>query len=159
MRPPTLQYFYLEKPMLLLILITFISVFFWIGKGDFYTKGEPREASVAVSILEKNQWILPTVYADEIAYKPPLTHWLMAVFSFPRAKVTPMSSRLPSALAFMGLIVVSFLFFGKNLKFQDSFLAALILLTAFELHRAAMTARVDMLLTFLIVWALTRLFR
>ena len=159
MRPPTLQYFYLEKPMILLILITFISVFLWIGKGDFYTKGEPREASVAVSMLEKNQWVLPADYADEIAYKPPLTHWLMAVFSMPRGKVTPLSARLPSALAFMGLIVTSFLFFGKNLKFQDSFLAALILLTSFELHRGAMTARVDMLLTFLIVWALTRLFR
>jgi len=159
MRPPTLQYFYLEKPMILLILITFISVFLWIGKGDFYTKGEPREASVAVSMIEKNQWILPQEYADELAYKPPLTHWLMAVFSLPRGKVTPLSARLPSALAFMGLIVVSFLFFGKNLKFQDSFLAALILLTSFELHRAAMTARVDMLLTFLIIWALTRLFR
>jgi 4-amino-4-deoxy-L-arabinose transferase-like glycosyltransferase len=159
MRPPTLQYFYLEKPMTLLILITFISVVLWIGQGDFYTKGEPREASVAVSMLEKNQWILPEAYADEIAYKPPLTHWLMAVFSLPRGEVTPFSSRLPSALAFVGLIVVTFLFFGKNLKFQDSFLAALIMLTSFELHRAAMTSRVDMLLTFLIVWSLTRLFR
>jgi 4-amino-4-deoxy-L-arabinose transferase-like glycosyltransferase len=159
MRPPTLQYFYLEKPMTLLILITFISVVMWIGKGDYYTKGEPREASVAVSMLEKNQWILPETYADEIAYKPPLTHWLMAVFSLPRGEVTPFSSRLPSALAFVGLIITSFLFFGKNLKFQDSFLASLVLLTSFELHRAAMTSRVDMLLTFLIVWALTRLFR
>ncbi|GHT53906.1 hypothetical protein FACS189451_07030 [Bacteroidia bacterium] len=145
--------------MTLLILITFISVVLWIGKGNYYTKGEPREASVAVAMLEKNQWILPEAYTDEIAYKPPLTHWLMAVFSLPRGEVTPFSSRLPSALAFMGLIVTSFLFFGKNLKFQDSFLAALILLTSFELHRAAMTSRVDMLLTFLIVWALTRLFR
>lgn len=159
MRSPTLQYFYLEKPMTLLILITFISVILWIGKGDFYTKGEPREASVAVSMLEKKQWILPEAYADEIAYKPPLTHWLMAVFSLPRGEVTPFASRLPSALAFVGLIIVSLLFFGKNLKFQDSFLAALILLTSFELHRAAMTSRVDMLLTFLIVWSLTRLFR
>jgi 4-amino-4-deoxy-L-arabinose transferase-like glycosyltransferase len=159
MRPPTLQYFYLEKPMTLLILIAFISIVFWIGKGDFYTKGEPREASVAVSMLEKNQWILSEAYADEIAYKPPLMHWLMAIFSMPRGEVTPFSSRLPSALAFVGLIVVSFLFFGKNLKFQDSFLAALIMLTSFELHRAGMTSRVDMLLTFLIVWSLTRLFR
>lgn len=159
MRPPTLQYFYLEKPMTLLILILFVSVIFWIGEGDFYTKGEPREASVAVSMLEKDQWILPETYADEIAYKPPLTHWLTAVLSLPQGKVTPFSSRLPSALAFTGLIVFSFIFFGKNLKFQDAFLAALILLTSFELHRGAMTARVDMLLTFLIVLALTRLFR
>lgn len=159
MRPPTLQYFYLEKPMTLLILITIISVFIWIGSGDFYTKGEPREASVAVSMIEKNQWILPEAYADEVAYKPPLTHWLMAVFSLPENEVTPFSARLPSALAYLGLIAFSFIFFGKNLKFQDAFLASLIMLTSFELHRAAMTARVDMMLTFLTVLALQRLFR
>ena len=159
MRPPALQYFYLEKPAALLIVITVLSVFLWIGCGDFYTKGEPREASVALSMIEKNQWILPEVYADEIAYKPPLMHWLVAVFSLPEGKVTPFSSRLPSALAFLGLIVCSFMFFGRNLRMQEAFLAALILLTAFETHRAAMTARVDMLLTFLIVLTLTLLFR
>ena len=159
MRHPSVQYFYLEKPTLLLTTITVLSVFLWIGRGDFHTKGEPREASVAVSMVEKNQWILPDVYADEIAYKPPLMHWLTAIFSLPEGKVTPFSARLPSALAFMGLIVCTFMFFGRNLRMQESFLAALILLTAFETHRAAMTARVDMLLTFLIVLALVLLFR
>ena len=159
MRPPSLQKFYLDKPAILLAAIVIISVFLWIGRGDFYTKGEPREASVAVSMIEKNQWILPPVYADEIAYKPPLMHWLIATFSLPAGKVTPFTSRLPSALAFMGLIVCTFMFFGRNLRMQEAFLAALILLTTFELHRGAMTARVDMLLTFLIVWALFQLFR
>ena len=159
MRPPTIQYFYLEKPMVLLTVITVLSVFLWIGRGDFYTKSEPREASVAVSMIEKKQWILPDVYADEVAYKPPLMHWLTAIFSLPEGKVTPFTSRLPSALAFWGLIICSFLFFGRNLRMQEAFLAALIMLTTFELHRAAMTARVDMLLTFLIFWALTRMFR
>jgi len=159
MRPPSLQNFYLEKPAGLLLAITIVSVFLWIGCGEFYTKGEPREASVSVSMVEKNQWILPEVYADEFAYKPPLMHWLTAVFSLPGGEVTPFTSRLPSALAFLGLIVCSFLFFGRNLRMQEAFLAALILLTTFELHRAAMNARVDMLLTFLIVCALFQLFR
>lgn len=159
MRIPTLQHFYLKRPMLLLILISFISFVAWTGQGDFYTKGEPREASAAVSMLEKDQWILPETYADEISFKPPLTHWLMAVFSLPRGEVTPFSARLPSALAFVGLIITVFLFFGRNLKKQDALLAAFILLTSFELHRAAMTARVDMMLTFLTVLAMTCLFR
>jgi len=159
MRPPSLQKFYLEKPAILLLIIIIVSVFLWIDRGSFYTKGEPREASVAVSMIEKNQWILPQVYADEIAYKPPLMHWLIAAFSLPGDKVTPFTSRLPSALAFTGLIICSFLYFGRNLRMQESFLTALILLTTFELHRGAMSARVDMLLTFLIVCALFKLFR
>jgi 4-amino-4-deoxy-L-arabinose transferase-like glycosyltransferase len=141
-----------------LIIISIISTLLWTGMGDFYTKGEPREASVATSMINDNEWVLPKVYADEIAYKPPFTHWITALFSLPQGKVTPFTSRLPSAIAFAGLIGLSFIFFGRSLKVQNAFLSCLILLTSFELHRAAMTARVDMMLTFLTVWGLIRLF-
>lgn len=158
MRPPTLQYFYLQRPLILLLFIATVSVLLWIGAGDFYTKGEPREASVAVSMIEDGNWILPQVYADEFAYKPPFTHWLMAIFSLPKGEVSPFTARLPSALAFIIMIGVCFVFFGEHLKFQKAFLACLIMITSFELHRAAMTARVDMVLTFLIVAGLISLY-
>lgn len=53
MRTPTLQYLYLQKPVTMVIIICIISVLPWIGLGDFSTKGEPREASVAISMLEQ----------------------------------------------------------------------------------------------------------
>lgn len=80
MRTPTLQYLYLQKPVTMVIIICIISVLPWIGLGDFSTKGEPREASVAISMLESGNWVLPQVYANEFAYKPPMAHWLMAAF-------------------------------------------------------------------------------
>ena len=52
MRTPTLQYLYLQKPVTMIIVICIIAVLPWIGLGDFSTKGEPREAAVAVSMLE-----------------------------------------------------------------------------------------------------------
>lgn len=159
MRTRTLQYLYLQRPLISLILITIFSVICWIGMGDFYTKGEPREASVALSMMKDNNWILPQAYADEVAYKPPLNHWLIAVFSMPTGEVTPFTSRLPSALAFLGIIVVSFFLFGRKLKFTETYLACIILLTSFELHRAAMTSRVDMLLTFFILTGLLCLYK
>ena len=76
MRTPTLQYLYLQKPVTLIIVICIIAVIPWIGLGDFSTKGEPREAAVAISMLESGNWILPQSYADEFAYKPPMAHWL-----------------------------------------------------------------------------------
>ena len=66
MRTPTLQYLYLQKPVTMVIVICIISVLPWIGLGDFSTKGEPREAAVAVSMLETGNWVLPQVYANEI---------------------------------------------------------------------------------------------
>lgn len=100
MRTPTLQYLYLQKPVTMVIIICIISVLPWIGLGDFSTKGEPREASVAISMLESGNWILPQVYANEFAYKPPMAHWLMAAFSYPQGYVSEFTSRLPSTIAF-----------------------------------------------------------
>ncbi|GBU08357.1 hypothetical protein AwDysgo_16880 [Bacteroidales bacterium] len=127
--------------------------------GDYYTKGEPREASVAIAMLDRGDCILPNVYADEVAYKPPFTHWMIAVFSIPQGEVSPFTSRLPSTLAFIGMIGMVFVFYGRRLKFQEAFLTCLILMTSFELHRAAMTSRVDMVLTSLIVIGLILLYK
>lgn len=159
MRTPTLQYLYLQKPVTMIIIICIISVLPWIGLGDFSTKGEPREASVAISMLESGNWILPQVYANEFAYKPPMAHWLMAACSYPQGYVSEFSSRLPSAIAFICLIGFTLIFFGRRIKFQQAFIATLLLLTCIEIHRAAMTTRVDMLLTTFIVLGLYQLFR
>lgn len=159
MRTPTLQYLYLQKPITMVIVICIISVLPWIGLGDFSTKGEPREAAVAVSMLETDNWVLPQVYANEFAYKPPLAHWLMAAASLPQGYVSEFTSRLPSALAFIILIGFTLVFFGKRLRFQQAFITTLLLITCIEIHRAAMTTRVDMLLTTFIVIGLYQLYR
>lgn len=160
MRTPTLQYLYLQKPVTMMVVICIISVLPWIGLGDFSTKGEPREAAVAISMLETGNWVLPQSYADEFAFKPPMAHWLMAAFSYPQGYVSEFTSRLPSALAFIVLIGFVLVFFGKRIvKFQEAFIATLLLVTCVEIHRAAMTTRVDMLLTTFIVIGLFQLYR
>lgn len=159
MRTPTLQYLYLQKPVTMIIVICIISVLPWIGLGDFSTKGEPREAAVAVSMLESGNWVLPQVYANEFAYKPPMAHWLMAAFSYPQGYVSEFTSRLPSALAFITLIGFTLIFFGRRLRFQQAFIATLLLITCVEIHRAGMTTRVDMLLTAFMVIGLYQLYR
>jgi len=159
MRTPTLQYLYLQKPVTMVIIICIISVIPWIGLGDFSTKGEPREAAVAVSMLNTGNWVLPQTYADEFAYKPPMAHWLMALCSYPQGYVSEFTSRMPSALAFTVLIGFVLMFFGKRLRFQQAFIATLLLITCIEIHRAAMTTRVDMVLTMFIVIGLFQMYR
>lgn len=158
MRTPTLQYLYLQKPITLMLVICLFSVIPWIGLGDFSTKGEPREANVAVSMIESGNWSLPDVYANEFSYKPPLYHWMVSVFSLPIGHVTEFTARLPSALAFILLCAFSLFFFGRRTKFHLAFVSVLLCVTCFELHRAAITARVDMLLTFFIVSGLYSLY-
>ncbi|MDR1098725.1 MAG: glycosyltransferase family 39 protein [Tannerella sp.] len=158
MRTSALQYLYLQKPITTVIILCMIALLPWLG-SDFYTKGEPREASVAVSMAESGNRILPKVYADEFAYKPPMAHWLMAAFSAPQGYVSEFTSRLPSAVAQIILIGFVLAFFGKRIRFQEAFIATLLLLTCFEIHRAGMTARVDMLLTTFMVLGLMQFYR
>ena len=154
-----LQYLYLQKPVSSIILICCVAILPWIAMGDFSTKGEPREAAVAVSMLESGDWILPKVYANEFAYKPPMMHWMIAVFSLPEGQVSEFTSRLPSAIAYTLMLVFVLILFGRKTRFQEAFIATLLLLTCFEIHRAGLTSRVDMLLTVFIVIGLIQLFR
>lgn len=155
-----LQTLYLQKPLLLILLIATLSTLPWIGLGEFYTKGEPREAALAISMIEKGEWIIPSSYADEFAYKPPLNHWLISAFSLAinKGEVTPFASRLPSAIAFIAMIGICFMFFARRRPVLEAFISCLIIITCFEIHRAAMTTRIDMLLTFLMVAALIQLY-
>ena len=72
----------------------------FLGETIFYSKGEPREAIVAYTMLESGNWILPMNYGVEIAYKPPFLYWTIAVISSILGGVSEFSARMPSALAF-----------------------------------------------------------
>lgn len=159
MRASALQYLYLQKPVTTIVVLCLLTILPWIATGDFSTKGEPREASVAVSMLESGNWTLPKVYADEFAYKPPMVHWMMALASLPGGRVTELTARLPSAVAYTVLGAMMLIFLGRRVRFQEAFIAVCVMLTCVEIHRAGMTARVDMVLTGFIVAALLQMYR
>lgn len=130
----------------------------FLGLGHFYTRGEPREALVAVAMLDQGNWILPS-FQGEIAFKPPMLHWLVALFSLPQGYVSEFTARIPSALAFIAMCVGFFRFFARRHDAWKVFLATVILMTTFEVHRSAMTCRVDMVLTAFMVGGFTALYR
>ncbi|MCX6307642.1 MAG: glycosyltransferase family 39 protein [Bacteroidia bacterium] len=149
----------LEKPVLSVLLLAMLLTLPWIGLGDFYTKGEPREATEAISMLNAGNWILPMDYADEIGYKPPLMHWIIAGISFLSGSVSEWSSRLPSALGLIGMAMLTLVFLKKRKNVQTAVIAALMLLTCFELHRYSLECRVDMTLAFFMSASLFGLFK
>lgn len=134
-------------------------LFFFLGLSDFSTKGEPREAVVAQQMLVEGDWILPRNNGGEMAYKPPFFHWCVAAVSYLGGRVTEYTSRVPSAVAFLWMVCAVFLFYARRRDEGTAFIAALVSLTSFELYRAAVSCRVDMVLTALIVGALLELFK
>lgn len=143
-----------------LLLISIVTIIPFLGLWEYHTKGEPRESVVSLSMIESGNWILPRNNGGELAYKPPFFHWSVAAVSLLNGgEVTEMTSRMPSAIALILMVFLGFLFFARRSGVEIALLAAFISLTSFELHRAGMNCRVDMVLTALTVGALYAFYR
>ena len=148
-----------KKAFWFIALLSTLVIIPFLGETIFYSKGEPREAIVAYSMLESGNWILPLNYGTDIAYKPPFLYWSIAAISAIFGGVSEFSSRLPSAIAFLAM---QFVFFGFVARYKDTktaVITSLLLLTSFEVHRAAVACRLDMLQVSFIVISLCLLFR
>ena len=131
----------------------------FLGLTDFNTKGEPREAVVAYTMLEHGNWILPINNGGDIPYKPPFFHWCIAFFSLFIGHVNEFTSRLPSAISLVLMTIGGFTFFAKRKDTKTALIAAILTLTSFEVHRAGVNCRVDMVNTAFMVGAMFLLYR
>lgn len=142
------------------IILTAVCVTFlpFLGCAPFFTKGEPREAVVALSMIKSGDWVLPLSNGDVIPYKPPFLAWCIALISLVTGSVTEYTSRLPSALALIVMVMAGFRFWSRRLGLRVAMLGAVITFTCFEVYRAGFACRVDMVLTMFIVTSMYSLY-
>ena len=143
----------------LLLIVSILTVLPFIGLTLFYSKGEPREAVVALSMINDGNWILPINNGGDIPYKPPFFHWCIALASLLQGYVSEFTARFPSALSLIATTLGTYCFYAKRKDSVIAMVAALLVLTNFECHRAGMASRVDMMLACFIVMALFLFYR
>lgn len=145
------------RNLLILLLILYIP---FLGFTLFNTKGEPREAVVAMSMLQQHDWILPVSNGVDIPYKPPMLAWCIAAVSkLSGGEVTEYTSRVPSAVAMIIMTMGVFCAIRRRVRADYAFTTAMIMMTCFELQRAATSCRVDMLNTMFMVMAMLLFFK
>ncbi|MGH7772397.1 MAG: ArnT family glycosyltransferase [Candidatus Binatia bacterium] len=126
----------------------------YLGWFPFFNKGEPREALVVQEIFLHGNWLFPLKWGEEIPSKPPLFHWFAALSSIAWGEVTEATARFPSAL-FATLGVLSLYFLGRSLfDPKIALLGGVILATSVGYQTQAVSARVDMTLSFFMTLSL-----
>lgn len=154
--------FFQKYPGVCVFILAAFTFLPWLGLSLFNTKGEPREAIVAVTMLASGDWILPVSFGADIPYKPPFFAWCIAVLStIFGGEVTEYTSRLPSAIAVIAMVMALYGFVRKG-ESQRRFLApcaAIMTMGFVEVWRAGMACRVDMVLTAAMVGAMLSLYR
>lgn len=97
-----------------LLLAGFCAFLFFYGLGAFGLIGadEPRYAQVAREMLDRRDWITPTLGGRPWLEKPPLYYW-QAMLSYSIIGVTDVAARIPSALDATVLVLAVYFFFRK----------------------------------------------
>jgi 4-amino-4-deoxy-L-arabinose transferase-like glycosyltransferase len=98
----------------LLLLVAFCGFLFFYGLGAFGLVGadEPRYAQVAREMLERSDWVMPTLLGKPWLEKPALYYW-EAMVSFRTFGVSDRAARLPGAFDAALLVAVIYFFLRR----------------------------------------------
>ena len=130
-----------------LLLAGFCTFLFFYGIAQFGLIGadEPRYAQVAREMLQRSDWITPTLGGHAWLEKPPLYYW-QAMLVYSVVGVSDATARVPSALDATLLVVVVYLFLRKFRRGMEVD-AALITASCAGMIGYARAASMDMPLT------------
>ncbi len=119
---------------------------------------ESREAEIAREYAGREGWVTPWLNGGRWLEKPPLYHWVTAMFFRWTGTASPGVARLPSALAGVGIGLCAWLLARRLGPPGLGPWAAFLAWTSAALLNAAHNATVDALFSFWVVLALTFLF-
>jgi 4-amino-4-deoxy-L-arabinose transferase-like glycosyltransferase len=98
----------------LLLLVAFCGFLFFYGLGAFGLVGadEPRYAQVAREMLDRSDWVTPTLQGKPWLEKPVFYYW-QAMLSFRVFGVTGQAARIPAAFDAALLVAVIYFFLRR----------------------------------------------
>jgi 4-amino-4-deoxy-L-arabinose transferase-like glycosyltransferase len=97
-----------------LLLAGFCAFLFFYGAGQFGLIGadEPRYAQVAREMLDRRDWITPTLGGRAWLEKPPLYYW-QAMLAYSVFGVSDIAARIPAGIDATLLVIAVYLFFRR----------------------------------------------
>lgn len=142
-----------RKDRILLLALALVVAFPFLGSFGLLEPDEGRFAQIGREMAATSDFLVPRLNGIEQFYKPPLVYWISAV-GYRVFGVSEWTARLPSALAFAGVIWLTG-WMGWRLKGQKvGWMAALILGSMVEPYALGRQITLDMSLTFWVTAAL-----
>jgi 4-amino-4-deoxy-L-arabinose transferase-like glycosyltransferase len=136
-----------KNSLIILLLLWLLFVALPIGNRGLWAPDEPRYLQVAWEMARNQSYLIPIMNGEIYAEKPPLFFWLTILVS----KVTSFetASRWVSALASLGILLLTYLLGQISGNKKIGLTAALILMTSSLYTLLMHTGNIDTTLTFL----------
>ena len=147
-----------RRDRVLLVLLALCVFLPGLGSRDLWNPDEPRYAEVAREMRVEGDWFVPHVNGEVYSQKPPLLFWLIDLSSLATGgEVTEWSARLPSALAAVAAILLTFLIAERlspdEIARRVAWLAAAVYGTCVKILWQGHVGQIDMLLSALVALA------
>lgn len=137
------------------LLIYSALMFLWfLWNHDFWAPDEPFFAEGAREMLVDGHWLVTHINGQVNSHKPPLFFWLIALFSIPMGEITEFTARLPSALAAIATVAITYQLGRRWYGEKTALLAGVLLVTMNMFWDKARWTQIDSLLCCLIWCAL-----
>lgn len=139
----------------LLVLIALFSLAYFLSNmgADLISAGEARAAEIAREMLERGNFILPSLNHAVSAHtltKPPLYHWTLILTGAP-FDWQNWAMRMTSVMSALGSIWMVFLFGRQIFGYRAAVFSALVLSTSIVFLENSSAARMDVFFSFLIL--------
>lgn len=141
-----------DKFLWILVGTSLLVILFRLGARTLYSWDEAIYGQIALEMLTNHHWLIPHWQNVPWFEKPPLSIWFM-VASFKLFGISEFAARLPSALAGLGSIAITYMLSRRFMPKLASFAVGIVLLTSFLFLHLARFATTDSLLVFFALFA------
>lgn len=147
-----------KAQVVLLLLIVLLSLLYYLSNlnSDLIAAGEARAAEIAREMLQRGNFILPSlnhVVSAESVTKPPLYHWMLIAFAAP-FDWPNWAVRLTSVLAVFLNIWLVFQLGRQMFGRRAAVFSVLVLTTSVLFLENSLAARIDILFSLMILAAI-----
>jgi 4-amino-4-deoxy-L-arabinose transferase-like glycosyltransferase len=138
------------------LLFVVAALFLFLGTRGLNEPDEGRYAEIAREMAVTGEWLVPHLNGFEHFQKPPLLYWLTAA-SIRVLGANEWAARLPSALAALGVVLLTHGIARRLFDRATAVAAVLVVVSSFEFFALGRLLTPDMLLTFWVTAAIAAL--
>lgn len=142
-----------RRDLLILALLASLLVLPGLGNRAVWNPDEARYAEVAREMRVLGEWLVPHLNGEIYSEKPPLLFWLINLSSLVTGGLNEWAARLPSALAAVATVLLTYRMGRRLVSRRAGWLAAAVLATSVKVMWQGRFGQIDMLLTALVAAA------
>jgi 4-amino-4-deoxy-L-arabinose transferase-like glycosyltransferase len=136
-----------RRDLLVVAIVAFVFFSLALGAKDLWNPNEPIYGQAVVEMVERGDWLVPTVNDLVFAEKPILYFWMALISTKTLGGVNELTLRLPSALAGSIATALLYLLVVPYAGRRRARLAVALFVTIFVVFTASRTVQMDILVT------------